>query len=222
VRTTEAAATAAQYKNATTAIADFLLTTLRTEMPHVRTADDVARLSPELQGRFNQLDSAYREAMGEASHTGAALAAQAQAQQQHAFAKFVTEQEHAVQKLVPELSDSADPVARRELQQASVDVLHGVGYTDSELHSSWMNGAPVSLRDARAQAIISKAAKWDRMQAREKDLVSHRKPIPRVQRPGVSGQQTTRAENEIMKLEAKGGLSIKEATQLMRARRARA
>jgi hypothetical protein len=195
-------------------------------LPGVRTPEDVAKLPPEKQQRFTELDDAYRAAKGEAHATHQAVAAaqaQIQAQEaqarQAAFRQYVAQEEAKVAKLIPELDEKADPTARRELQQAAQVLLRGVGYTDDEMRSAWYEGAPLSLRDARAQAVIAKAAKYDRLVSRENELRAHRKPIPPVQRPGVGGQRISRADAEIQKLESKGELSIKEATALMRARR---
>src|SRR5262249_26405812 len=103
------------------------------------------------------------------------------------YAKVAEAWDKQTEQLIPELRDDADPEARRELQEGAAKVLRDVGMSEAEVRAAW-NGHPINLRHPAAQAIIAKAAKYDRMMEKTsaKELASHRKPPPKLMRPGTS------------------------------------
>ena len=113
-------------------------------------------------------------------------------QQQQQFAQWAAQQDAAVQSLVPELA--ADEPQRAAFQKASVEALEARGFTKAELYAAWQ-GQPFSMRDARVQAIVADATRWRNAQASSKNIVTHAKPLPPVQRPGVSRTNGHAAEN---------------------------
>jgi hypothetical protein len=100
-----------------------------------------------------------------------------------AFQKFAEAHDARTEKLIPELAPGADPKAKTLLRQASLDVLKEVGFDPREIEHAWSRGGQFMLRDARAQAIISMAAKYKISQQRAREAI--RAPLPEVQRPGV-------------------------------------
>src|SRR5262249_52460216 len=108
-----------------------------------------------------------------------------QAQEQYQRVAQVWDKQ--AEQLIPELRDDADPEARREVQEGAAKVLRNVGLSDAEVRAAW-NGHPIQLRHPAAQAIIDKAAKYDKMMERTsaKELASHRKPPPKLVRPGTA------------------------------------
>jgi hypothetical protein len=79
---------------------------------------------------------------------------------------------------------------------------------------------PVSLRDHRVQLLIRDATLWRDAQAKAKAAAT--RPVPPVQRPGVSQPKGAAHEAQVQalttKLEKTG--SLKDAAALLRARRA--
>jgi hypothetical protein len=118
---------------------------------------------------------------------------------------------------VPEM---ADPSAVAKLQSAAVAALAHHGFEQSELAASWHGHKDFSLRDHRVQLLVRDAILWREAKAKAKAAAA--KPLPPVQRPGVSqakgAAQDALVENLSEKLEASG--SLKDAAALLRARRA--
>ena len=91
-----------------------------------------------------------------------------------------------------------------KVSRAALKSLKDVGYTEDELAAAW-NGAPVSMRDHRAQLLIWKAAQYDMAKAGVGR--PEPKPLPAVQRPGIApsaGERSDRrsertAESELKK-----------------------
>jgi hypothetical protein len=95
-----------------------------------------------------------------------------------------------------------------------LDYFHSV----SELAVSWHGHKDFSLRDHRVQLLVRDAILWREAKAREKAATA--KPLPPVQRPGVSqgkgAAQDAVVQDLSKKLEASG--SIRDAAALLRPR----
>jgi hypothetical protein len=144
---------------------------------------------------------------------------QAKARNEHAA--WAKAQDDLVTKNIPEL---ANPETAPALQRAALDTLKGAGITEQELRSLWNGEQTLNLRDHRAQAIISKAAKWDAAQAKAKS--ARPEPLPQVMRPGVAlSKGEISAGDQSARLSRLGYLSptdaMKEGAKLLSERRGR-
>ena len=99
-------------------------------------------------------------------------------------------------------------------------VLKDHGFEETELAASWHGQKDFSLRDHRVQLLVRDAILWREAKAKAKATVA--KPLPPVQRPGVSqpkgAAQEAVIQNPTEKLDASG--SLKDAAALLKARRA--
>jgi hypothetical protein len=144
---------------------------------------------------------------------------QAKARNEHAA--WAKAQDDLVTKNIPEL---ANPETAPALQRAALDTLKGAGITEQELRSLWNGEQTLNLRDHRAQAIISKAAKWDAAQAKAKS--ARPEPLPQVMRPGVALSKGEISDgDQSARLSRLGYLSptdaMKEGAKLLSERRGR-
>jgi hypothetical protein len=139
------------------------------------------------------------------------------AEQQRRFVEFAKRQDDLFKEKVPEM---ADPAEVAKLQSAAVAVLKDHGFEQSELAASWHGHQDFSLRDHRVQLLVRDAILWREAKAKAKAAAA--KPLPPVQRPGVSqgkgAAQDALVQDLAKKLEASG--SLKDAAALLKARRA--
>ena len=145
---------------------------------------------------------------------------QRQAQEAQAkFAKFADEQDKAFIARVPEFANK-DKAA--ELQNAAMKTLRNIGFSDDELPKHWNKQESLSLRDARMQELIHKAARWDEAQEAKK-TVTAKKDLPPVQRPGVARQGDSKlAQIQTIQKQlnnATGMAALRLATQLTKLQR---
>ncbi len=113
----------------------------------------------------------------------------------------------------------ADPDKAAKLQKSAVSLLTGIGFSEQELADSYHGKLGFSARDHRFQVIVRKAVAWDEAQQRAK--VVSKKPVPPVQRPGVSQPRGAALEADIQALKSrleKSG-NLKDAAALLSARR---
>lgn len=124
-------------------------------------------------------------------------------------------------KLVERNPELARPEIGEKVRKIAHDYAKSLGFTDDELGAAW-SGAPISLRDARIQEVFLNAARYSAAKAAKPSP----KPVPPVQRPGVSRSLPERkaeaAEADIGR--ARGSLresgKINDALALLRAQRA--
>ena len=77
---------------------------------------------------------------------------------QRQWVEFAKIEDAKVEKLLPEVNDP-------KLQAAAVKTLTDLGVSREDIGRLWNGQASISLRDARAQVLLAKAAKWDAAQA---------------------------------------------------------
>jgi hypothetical protein len=82
--------------------------------------------------------------------------------------------------------------------------LTGLGVSDQELKAAWF-GHPIQLRHAIVQRVIADAARFHMGQQRAKEAA--RKPVPEVQRPGVSMPRSSYGDRELTVLRDQLGRS---------------
>jgi hypothetical protein len=186
------------------------------EFNDIRSMEDLQRIAatdPARSQRFQESARKHQALAAELAKVRSQQQQVAHAQYQH----FASQHDRYAEELIPELRKNADPTVRRNLQQASQDILREAGFSDAELLQAWHNGGSFHLRDARAQKILADAARWRLAQARMKEAV--RKPVPPVQRPGTRDSVISHSEGELnaisQRLTRSG--SIKDAVQLRKA-----
>lgn len=188
------------------------------EFADIKTPADVERLAREDPYRYSQWDfqnkkrAAVQQEMANSQQ-------RAVAEYKQKFDEFARKQDALFNEHVPEM---ADPTKAAELRTSALKTLEALEFTNDELGKSWEGQLGFSLRDNRVQRLIRDATLWREAQAKAK--VASTKPVPPVQRPGVSKSPNSQAEAEIQTLQqrlAKTG-NIRDAIALRRAQQAAA
>jgi hypothetical protein len=183
---------------------------------NIRTPADLARIAadPAQLRLFQTFDAKHKLLEGELNKVR-----QHQAQHYaHQYSAYKRVQTELVEQMIPALQPNADPVARRQTQEQALDTLKGAGFTDQELYSAYVEGAPINMADARAQYIIWKASQYDAMQRKAHE--AQRKHVPPVQRPGQpSSSYRSQGELDAMKDRLMKSGSLRDAAAFVAARR---
>jgi hypothetical protein len=186
------------------------------EFADIKTLADVERLAREDWPRYALWDVQQKKIAEVAQHLSLAQQRQAQERVQK-FAEFARREDDLFKEKVPDMADARKTAA---LQSACLAVLRELGFQETELAQSWQGQRDLSLRDHRVQLLIRDATLWREAQAKAKAAAT--RPVPPVQRPGVSQPKGAALDAEIQhltqKLEKSGNL--KDAAALLRARRA--
>jgi hypothetical protein len=186
------------------------------EFADVKTMADVERLAREDWPRYLQWDLAQKK-LAHVSQQMLDAQQRQVAEQQQQFSEFARRQDDLFKQKVPDMGDDGKAA---QLQKAAVAVLNDLGFEDAELVPLWNGRQGLSLRDHRVQLLIRDATLWREAQAKARAAAS--KPVPPVQRPGVSQPRGAAQEAHVQalttKLEKTG--SLKDAAALLRARRA--
>jgi len=146
----------------------------------------------------------------------AAAMKQAQIQQEAAkFQEFAAASDNAFSKSVADES----PATVRQVSEFALKMLRDSGLSDQMISHYW-NTDPV-LRSQFGQRVLYDAAKFRMMVANPPKPAPT--PPPRVQRPGSSLDRPDASERDYYATEGRfnGPLSVKQATELTLARRAR-
>jgi hypothetical protein len=141
-------------------------------------------------------------------------------EQSKQWSDFAKRQDELLLEKVPDL---ADKVKAPVLQKAAVDLLVDEGFTQDELARMWNGQQSLSIRDARLQKLIVDGVRYREAQAKAR--TANAKPIPPVQRPGVSQGKAADRDAKIASLsqqldKASGINALRLAAELTRARRA--
>ena len=204
-----------QYEGALPQLLQTLQQQQAGEFADIKTLADVERLAREDWPRYALWDVQQKKIAEVAQQM--VLAQQRQAQERvQQFSEFARREDDLFKEKVP---DMADPKKVAELQTAALAVLKDLGFQETELAQSWQGQGDLSLRDHRVQLLIRDATLWRDAQAKAKAAAT--RPVPPVQRPGVSQPKGAALDAQIQhltqKLEKTGNL--KDAAALLRARR---
>jgi hypothetical protein len=185
----------------------------------IKTMADVERLTHEDWPRYMQWDVAQKKIAMATQQMLDAYQRQAQQRSQH-FSGYAKREDELFVEKVPDL---ADPKKAAELQSAAVSVLKDLGFEEGELAQSWQGAKALSLRDHRVQLLIREATLW--REAQQKARAAAAKPVPPVQRPGVSQPKGAAQEAQIANLNkqlenASGVNALRLAARLTAAKRA--
>lgn len=186
------------------------------QFPDVKTMADVERLATEDWPRFIQWQAAQMKLASVAQEAQLAKSRQDK-DSSDKLASFIAEQDKLFLDKAPEMKDSTKAAA---LAKSARTMLESIGFTDTELGSLWSGSDKLSLRDHRTQLLIRDAARYRDAQAQVAKPLP--KPVPQVQKPGVSRPAGAANADEVgaltKRLEQTG--SVRDAVALLRARRA--
>lgn len=204
-----------QYEQALPALMETLQSQQAGQFADIRTQADVQRMATEDPLRYIQWN-AHREQVSAIQNE----MRQAQERQSYEWAQkwqdFASKEDAKTAEMIPEL---ADPKQRLKVQESALSYLKDKGFTESELGSAWTGQASLSLRDHRIQGLIRDAVKYREQQEVAKQKLATPKPLPTVQRPGVSAPKVDSAVVALTKkLESTG--DMRDAAALVAARRA--
>jgi hypothetical protein len=189
------------------------------EFADIKTLADAERVAREDWPRYLKWDLAQKKVAFLQQQVLAAQQRQVSEQQQR-FAQFAGRQDELFLEKAPELADARKAA---DLQSAAVTVLKGLGFDEAELAASWRGHQHLSLRDHRVQLLVRDATLWREAQQRAKAAIA--KPVPPVQRPGVSHPKGAAQDAVIQNLNkqlenASGVNALRTAAKLVAARRA--
>jgi hypothetical protein len=207
-----------QYENALPLLLAELQQQQAGEFADIRTPADVERLAREDWPRLLRWDLQQKKVAVVHQQLSEAQGRRFLENLQQ-FSDFAKRQDELFIEKVPDMADKTKAAA---LQDAAVAVLKDHGFSDAELGQMWHGQSQPSLRDHRLQLVIRDAILW--RDAQQKVKAAATRLVPPVQRPGVSQPRgaalDAQIQNLIKRLETSG--SLKDATALLRARRAAA
>ena len=208
-----------QYEQALPQLVQALRSVQAGQFSDIKTQEDVNKLAAEDWPRFAkwqahmmQVASLEQEAKQaqERQHTEA----------KEQWAKFAESEDKLLLDKVPEL---ADKERSSKVGDAALSVLEDVGFSKTDLAKAWNGEMGISVRDHRIQQLIYDAVRY--REAKAKIAQPQAKPVPPVQKPGVSQQKgdTNLAKIDSLKKRlttAKGMEAVRIATELHQAQRA--
>lgn len=213
----KAEAARTQYESQLPQLHQILVEAQAGAFPDIKSMADVQRLSTEDPLRYLQYTAHQQKVAAVQQEMYAAQERQTR-EHQSRWQEFASKQDAAVLERIPDLSD---PSKRTKVQESARAYLKDVGFQDTELEQSWGGQLGISFRDARVQEMIHDAVKWREAQAKVKTAISS-KPLPPVQKPGVSAAKGSADVQHIQTLSAKLDKTgnAKDAAALIAARRA--
>lgn len=184
----------------------------------IKTDADVTKMAAEDWPRYVQWDAAQKQ-MGRAREQAKEASERQATEYRQNFENFVKSESDKFAEKVPEFTDKTKKAA---LQEKAVTMLRDLGFHDDELGKLGRGEMGVSLYDHRLQLLINDGIKFREAQAASKAArLNNLKPVPPVQRPGVSqgrgAAQDAVIQNLTKQLDKSG--SAKDAARLLTERR---
>jgi hypothetical protein len=180
------------------------MTMSNNEFADIRTMEDVENLSRNDWPRWVQYQT-HQQKVGMLQQQLRDVQQQNFNEQLQTWAQFADEQDNRFSQKYPNA---------KEVREAAVNYLTDAGFSHDEIGRYWNSAA---WRDSRMQGVILDAVRYQR--AKVKADAAVKKGVPEVQKPGVSGPKANPFQAQIAELEAKGSLSLREATKLNQLRR---
>ena len=208
-----------QYESALPLLLDNLQSAMQGEFSDIKTMADVQKMAGEDWPRYVRWDAQQKQIAAVQQETkGAEERRTAEFTQR--WTEFAKREDSLFSEKAPEMADK-DKAAK--LQGAAVSMLKELGFSDEELSRSYHGKQGMSLRDHRVQLLVRDATLWRAAQAKAKAATA--KPVPPVQRPGVSQGKSAEREAAIQNLnmqldKASGVNALRAAAKLVAARRA--
>lgn len=205
-----------QYEAALPALLQTLQEQQAGEFSDIKTMADVERLAREDWPRYALWDAQQKKVAAVTQEVNAAKERQV-SEFRTQWSEFATKQDQLLLDKAPELADKSKSA---KIADGAVSLLRDIGFDDKELASAWNGETSVSLRDHRMQLLILDAMKY--REAKSSVAKPTAKPVPPVQRPGVSKAPTSAKDAEIQTLENRfnrtGNLRDAAALRLARQR----
>jgi hypothetical protein len=205
----------AQYETALPTMLATLQQHQADEFSDVKSIVDVERLAREDWPRYVLWD-AQQKRIASAQQELAGAAKRQDQERQIRLDEFIKREQGAFIEKVPEI---ADPAKRSKLEHAALGMLRELGFSDQELGQLYHGRADLSLHDHRLQMLIRDGIRFRDAQKAAKEAST--KPVPPVQRPGVSqprgAAQDAVVQNHTKRLDQTGNL--KDAARLLAERR---
>jgi hypothetical protein len=183
-----------QYESALPLLFENLQSAMSGEFSDIKTMADVQKMATEDWPRYVRWDAQQKQVAAVQQEMRAAEERR-NAEFTQQWNDFAKRQDELFLERVPEMADK-DKAAR--LRDGAVEALRSVGFTDEELARSYNGKQGLSLRDHRVQLLVRDAHLWREAQAKAKTV--EKKPVPPVQRPGVSQGKGAAREAEIANL----------------------
>ncbi len=207
-----------QYESALPILLQNLHSAMAGEFADIKTMADVQRLANEDFPRYIRWDAQQKQVAAVQQEITSAQHRQA-TERQTKLSEYMSEESAKFVDRVPEFADEAQ---RNKLQSAAVSTLKDLGFKDDELGQLWRGEKEVSIHDHRLQLLIHDGVKYREMKAAAAKTTA--KPLPPVQRPGVSRPKGAETEAQIQNLTkqletASGNKAIRISADLQRARR---
>jgi hypothetical protein len=189
------------------------------EFADIQSVADVDKMAIEDPFRFARFQAFQMKSAAIQQELSKTQERQTQEQSKQ-WSDFARRQDELLLEKVPDL---ADKVKAPVLQKAAVDLLVDEGFTQDELARMWNGQQSLSIRDARLQKLIVDGVRYREAQAKARTATA--KPIPPVQRPGVSQGKAADRDAKIASLsqqldKATGINALRLAAELTRAKRA--
>ncbi len=208
-----------QYETALPALLETIQQQQNLEFADIKTVEDVTRLAREDWPRYVMWDAQQKRLAAVQQNVTAAQQRQAQEK-----AQKLSEFEQAQAKLFAEkVPEFADPKKKTELQNQAIALLKDhLGFTDTELGEIYNADKGLSLRDHRTQLLLLDGIRY--REAKASAAKPTPKPVPPVQRPGVSQPRGAAAAADVQNLNKRLDRTgnAKDAARLLSARRAAA
>jgi hypothetical protein len=205
----------AQYEQALPALMS-MLEQQGQEFADIKTVADIAKLAENDPHRYLKFD-AFQKSRAAVHEQIRAVQAKEAEEVTKRWEKFSAEQDEKFLGKFPEFKDKAKA---EKATAAALNTLRDAGFEQDELTDLWNGKSGISMRDARLQEIMFKAARYDEAQRAAKQATA--KPLPPVIKPGVSqpkGGDTAQVKALSAELDQKG--DWKTAARLLIAKRSR-
>ncbi len=198
-----------QYEAQLPALMQELQNAQQNAFADIKTVDDVTRLANEDPFRYLQWQAHQTKLQAVNAENERARTQQTQKQQSE-WAEHVQKENALAAEYIPDL---ADKVKGPALTQRAADRLTELGFKPEELAKLANGQDKLSLYDHRIQQLIFSDLKLTDIQNATKAVAA--KPIPQVQRPGISRPAGSEASEREQVLTRKPELSLKEAGELL-------
>lgn len=207
-----------QFEQLSAAALQDLQRQLAGEFADIRTMEDVEKLATNDWARYLRWDVFQKNLAAKMAVQRDAQMRQQQ-EQRDQFSRFALE---ADKKFIERNPEFADPEKAGKIQAVAIAALRDVGFSEEELQRHWNGQDVLSMRDPRVQSMFADAARYRLAQEAVKKVSA--KPLPPVQRPGVSHDGTPDRDAQIKSLQrqldrATGVSAIRLATQLTQLQR---